>query len=1182
LVEHRDENPAGSRAWLGNWLRRQKGAANASPCTGLKASRRRGPARFAWSTCKLILGLALLALIGGGFFVARIALGPLSIKGLGPQIANALDERFGRGYEFSFGETAIVKSGYTPALSIDKLSIKERSGHTVLTAPRAEVSVDPFALILGRVTPRRLEIFDVEVHLALRPDGSLALPVSSDSTDAVALTPPLAVERPDAGTPNPALGPATKPPRALLVKQMAASIRLIIDTLTNPESPAAAIDRIGITRGKIVIDDETAGQTLVFNGVNLEFAKFSGARRFNLSVEGPNGRWSASGVAEGKPGSERGLKLSFANLSLDEILLATGSRTIGADFDMPLSGKLSIRLQGDEMLSEVAGQFDFGAGYLRFDNPNDEPLMVDKINGGFHWDSATRRIVIDHWRLAAGPTHFAVSGSVKPPVREGDPWSIGLINAEPGVSGPERPGEKPVLIDHVGLAARLFLAEKKVILDRFSFNGPRCGFAMAGSIDWIDGPHLRLGASISPTPVTTAMRLWPSFLAPPVKSYLLTRAREGTIQKGTMQIDFDAADLKAMFAEQAPPDEKSAVDFTIVNASLEFLAGVPPLRGIDGVGHITGRTAAFTVSSAAVEAGNGRVLNLSDGSFHIADTSLKPAPAVIQAKVTSSVEAIGELLSYDALKPYANLPLDPATLRGQNDGTLEIDMKLGPNMGPADITLKINTDVTNFTAERLIGNEKLDAATLNVIVDPSGLRTSGQGMMFGVPVTIAMARLPGKPAEASIALTLDDAARAREGFGSLPGVSGPIGAKISAPIGTGEKPKAQVELDLSRTTIEMSGISKPAGRPGKVTFALAVNDTGSSLDRIVFDAGTIQARGSAELGTDFSLIAAKFPQVKLSAGGDMKVDMTRAGETMKVAVAGNTIDARPFLKSLIFNPPEHSVIAAGNGEEHKDMGPIKEIEFDVKSAILSGYNKEIITGIELSYAKRGDQIQQFTFVGRFGGQPISCNLTGAGTSPVLNLVSEDAGSLLSFLDLYQHMQHGRLTVGMRLVPGKLSGVLVIDDFILRDEPSLRRLVVEGAPPLDTPGRGQKIDASAIAFNKLQVRFHRDGSRLDLSDGTMHGDAIGLTVQGSLDFVHDQVDVSGTFVPVYSFNNMFAKIPVFGLLLAGGSNEGLIGVNYRITGLASAPTLNINPLSAIAPGIFRQIFSVSDFDPMRPQ
>ncbi len=1137
-----------------------------------------------------MLGLALLALICGGFFVARITLGPLSIKGLGPQIAHALDERFGRGYEFSFGETAIVKNGYAPALSIDKLSIKERSGHTLLTAPRAEVSVDPFALILGRVTPKQLEIFDVEVHLALRPDGSLALPVSSDSLDAVALTPPLASALAaegnsppaNAGAPNRAQDPAAMPPRALLVKQMAASIRLIIDTLTNPESPAAAIDRIGITRGKLVIDDETTGQTLVFNGVNLEFAKAFGATRFNLSVEGPNGRWLASGVADGKPGSDRGLKLSFANLSLDEILLATGSRTIGADFDMPLSGKLSLRLQGGDTLSEAAGQFELGAGYLRFDNPNDEPMMVDEINGGFHWDSAARRIVLDHWRLAAGATHFAVSGAVKPPVREGDPWSIGLINAEPGVSGPERPGEKPVLIDHVGVAARLFLTEKKFLIDRFSFSGPQCGFAMAGAIDWISGPHIRLGASISPTPVSAAMRLWPSFLAPPVKSYLLPRVREGTLQKGTMQIDFDAADLQAMMADRPPPDEKSAVDFTIANASLEFLSGVPPLRGINGVGHMTGRTATFTVANAALDAGDDRVLSLSGGSFHIADTGLKPTPAVIEARVTGSVEAVGQLLSYDALKPYANLPLDPATLRGQNDGTLELDMKLGPNMGPADITLKINTDVTNFTAERLIGNEKLDAATLNVNVDPAGgLKTSGQGMMFGVPVTIAMTRLPGKAAEASIAMTLDDAARTRLGFGSIPGLSGPIGAKMSAPIGTGEKPKARVELDLSHADFEISGISKPAGQPGKMTFVLAVNDTGSLLDQLVIDAGTIQLRGTANLGTDFSLIAARFPQAKLSVGDDMKIDVTRAGETMKVVVQGTTIDARPFLKSLIFSPPEHASDVAGTGDDHKDAGPIKEIEYDVKSAILSGYNKVNITEADLSYAKRGDQIRKFTFAGTFGRQPISSNLTGGGTAPLLNLVSEDAGSLLLFLDLYTHMDGGRLTVGLRLAD-KLGGVLVIDNFVLRDEPALRRLVLEGAPPRDAQGHTQKIDADAIAFNKLQVRFRRDGSRLDLSEGTMHGEAIGLTVEGGLDFVRDQVNLSGTFVPVYSFNNMFAQIPVFGYILAGGSNEGLIGVNFRITGMASAPTLNINPLSAIAPGIFRQIFGVSDFDPMRPQ
>jgi Protein of unknown function/AsmA-like C-terminal region len=1189
LVGHGEENPARSRAWPENWLRRKQKAANAPPCTELSGGGRRDPARFAWLGCKLILGLAVLILIGAGLLVARIALAPLSISALGPQIANALDDRFGRRYEFGFGETAIVRNGYSPALSIDTLSIKERSGQTVLTAPRAEVSVDPLALIFGRVTPRRLEIFDVALHLQLRPDGSLAVPVSASASGSVALTPPLAtalaargnLQPPNAGTPNQAQDLTSKPPRALLVKQMAASVRLVIDMLTSPESPAAAIDRIGITRGKIIIDDETTGQTLAFNGVNLTFDKFSGATKFNLSVEGPNGRWSVSGVAEGTPGSERGLKLSFSNLSLDEILLATGTRAIGADFDMPLSGKLSVQMQGDGTLSEAAGQFEFGAGYLRFDNPNDEPMMIDKINGGLHWETAARRIVVDRWRLAAGATHFAFSGSVTPPVREGDPWSIGLINAEPGVAGPERPGEQPVMIDHASLAARLFLGEKKFVLDRVSLSGPRCGLAMAGGIDWINGPHIRLGASISPTSVSAVMRLWPSFLAPPVKSYLLPRAHEGTVEKGTMQIDFDVADFRAMLADHAPPDEKSAVDFTIANASLEFLPGVPPLRGINGVGHITGRTATFTVANASVDAGNNRVLAVSDGSFHIADAELKPTPAVIEAKVTGSVEAVGELLSYDALKPYASLLLDPATLRGQTDGTLEIDMKLGPNMSPADTTLKINAAVTNFTAERLIGNEKLDAATLNVNVDPSGLRAIGQGILFGVPVTISMGHATGKTAEASIGLTLDDAVRTRLGFGSIPGLSGPIGAKITAPIGTGEKPKAKFDLDLGGAAIDTYGISKPAGRPGRITFALAVNDTGTTLDQIIVDAGTIQARGSADLGADFSLIAARFPQVKLSAGDDMKVDAARAGETIKVIVQGNTIDARPFLKSVIFNPPDQNGNAAGSGDQHKDTDPLKEIEFDVKAGILSGYNKAIITGTELRFAKRGEEIQQFSFSGNFGGQPISCNLTNGGASPQIKLISDDAGSLLSFLDLYKHMERGRLTVGMRLAPDTLTGVLVIDDFVLRDEPALRRLVIEGAPPVDTQ-RSQKIDADVMAFNKLQVRFHRDGSRLDLSEGTMHGEAIGLTVQGSLDFVHDQVDMSGTFVPVYSLNNLFAKIPVVGMILAGGTNEGLIGVNYRITGMASAPTLNINPLSAIAPGIFRQIFGVMDLDPMRPQ
>lgn len=1182
-----EDNRAPPRGGLGIWLSRLGKAVASGRCIGLGPGQGRGARRLVSPACKVLLALSCLLLALAGMFAARLALGPLRIDGFGPHIAKALGERFGAGYEFGVGGIAIVGSGWAPALSVDGLSIKEPSGRTVLIAPRAEVSVAPFALVAGRLMPSRLELFDVEVHLALRPDGSLAVPAAANSGEALALTPPLAQPfAPKSALPsNWAYNERTQAaplPRSLLVKRLAASIRLVVDTLTNPQSPAAAIDRIGIARGKMVVVDETADQTIVFNGVDLAFEKAAGAKSFSLSVEGPNGRWQASGSAAGTPDTERGLVLSVSNISLDEILLAAGRRSIGADFDMPLSGRISIRLNAAGALSKADGAFESGSGYLRLDDPDDEPMMVDKIAGGFHWDAAARQIAIERWRLVAGSTHFAMSGSVALPEHEGDPWPIRLANAEPNEAGPQRPGEKPISIDRTEVAAQLYLAEKKLRIDRLSFGGPQCGFALAGTIDWTDGPHLRLGASISPAPVATVLRLWPSFVAAKVRSYLLSRAQEGTVAKGTMQIDFDAADLQAMRTGRAPPDSKAVVDFAIMNASLVFLPGVPPLRGIDGVGHITGRTAAFSVSNAAVETSNGRVLSLTDASFRVPDTDATPVPAVAETKLAGSVEAIGELLSHDALKPYASLPLDPATLHGQAEGTLAIAMKLGSQTSPADTALKIDSTVANFVAERLIGNGKLEAATLAVTVDALGLRASGQGSMFGAPATIEIEKSTGKSAEAAIGLTFDDETRARLGFGAVPGVSGPIGAKISAPVGTGEKPKARIELDLNGAAIELPGISKPAGRPGKIAFALAVNDSGTSLDQIAVDAGAVQARGKADLGAGFSLIAASFPKAKFSPGDDMRIDAAGSGETINVIVRGNAIDARPFLKSLIFSPHGSNGAGPGNGAERTGPVPAKQIEFDVKSGILTGYNKQTISGAELRFAKNGSQIKQFAFSGTFGKQPVSCNLTGGGGAPQFNLLSEDGGSLLSFLDLYKHMERGRLAVGMIVGTDTLTGVLVINDFVLRDEPALRRLVTEGSPPPGAPGRGQKIDAGAIAFNKLQVRFQRDGSRLVLSDGTMHGEAIGLTVDGALDYVHDNVDMKGTFVPIYALNNMFAKIPVVGMILGGGSEEGLIGVNYRISGLASAPTLSINPLSAITPGIFRQIFGVVDFDPAHPQ
>jgi hypothetical protein len=59
--------------------------------------------------------------------------------------------------------------------------------------------------------------------------------------------------------------------------------------------------------------------------------------------------------------------------------------------------------------------------------------------------------------------------------------------------------------------------------------------------------------------------------------------------------------------------------------------------------------------------------------------------------------------------------------------------------------------------------------------------------------------------------------------------------------------------------------------------------------------------------------------------------------------------------------------------------------------------------------------------------------------------------------------------------------------------------------------------------------------------------------------------------MYGLNNMFGQIPLFGLFLGGGSNEGLFGVTYEVVGTPDKPTLRVNPISAIFPGVTRKVW-----------
>ena len=62
------------------------------------------------------------------------------------------------------------------------------------------------------------------------------------------------------------------------------------------------------------------------------------------------------------------------------------------------------------------------------------------------------------------------------------------------------------------------------------------------------------------------------------------------------------------------------------------------------------------------------------------------------------------------------------------------------------------------------------------------------------------------------------------------------------------------------------------------------------------------------------------------------------------------------------------------------------------------------------------------------------------------------------------------------------------------------------------------------------------------------------------------------------NAAVGGIPLFGQLLAGPKGEGVLGITFRIVGPMAQPQVIVNPLSMIAPGIFREMFQMTTQNP----
>ena len=142
-----------------------------------------------------------------------------------------------------------------------------------------------------------------------------------------------------------------------------------------------------------------------------------------------------------------------------------------------------------------------------------------------------------------------------------------------------------------------------------------------------------------------------------------------------------------------------------------------------------------------------------------------------------------------------------------------------------------------------------------------------------------------------------------------------------------------------------------------------------------------------------------------------------------------------------------------------------------------------------------------------------------------------------------------------------NGELLLKKFDVRNEATLAELDSRGKPKRSGP----RVDG--MAFKKLRMPFTTDAKFVRLCGIELKGNDLGFVAKGVVRKADGAIDVTGTMIPAQGINGFLNDVPLLGLILGGGKGEGI----FAMGGTISKPRTQVNPLSMLAPGVFRKIF-----------
>jgi hypothetical protein len=1117
---------------------------------------------------RLAVVIASLLVVFAGCFGGlwwRLGAGPINLEMATPWLAAAIEENIGHGNTVEVGGTQIERAGRIRiAVRIRDIIVRDRDHAIVASAPKAEVKLSGSALLMGRLRAESLNLVDAELAVRITPDGYVTVSAGDNarplatgvaSKKQAGLPPTFPRPVPPVGPAAPS-SPAAQPPAGPASSDATQGGLLAgldwLDSLSLTGLDGQNLIEIGLKNGNLIVDDQQRGNKWNFQNITLSLRRPS-AGGVALSV-GEEGRhaWSLH-VAVGPPANGvRSVDIRADKVSTTNILLALRLKDLTYTANLPVSGELRGELGRDGLPTYFRGKITAGAGNVIDTDTPDYPMAIDSAEVNVEWDSG-RRVLLAPFKIISGQNRVTLLAHLEPPNDNVADWQLGFSGGTIVLAGIDN--EPALIFNRIAVGMRFDTDKRRVLLTQADISNGDIGVAGTGSIDYSAEPRLMLGFAGTPMSASALKRIWPTLIVPEVREWVVDRVERGSIQRIEIGVNSPVRNL----SRKGPPIPDDGLNVNIVanGLTLRPVDELPSVRDADLKAHVTGRTATVTIGQGSADTPAGRKLNISDFVFEVPDMAPKPSPARVKFRIDGAVPAVAEILASDKLSEFSGTLVDPNASKGTVSANVALGLPIKRELTKADTTYTITADLGGFGADRLVMNQKLEANALKVVANNQGYQVKGDVKINGQPASLDYRKLNEGDADIKLLATLDNASRARLGFDLGPAVSGDIPIKLIGKIGGDTRLGVDADLTLLKLDNILPGWVKLPGKASRASFNVVQKPQSTRLEDIVIEGGGVSIKGSVEVDQNGDLMNVNFPTYSPSEGDKTSLRADRGPDgVMKVTMRGDVFDGRGFLKSAI----------SGKDADAKSRAKGFDLDVDLKLGAVAGYFGEALRSVDAKLSRRNGTIRSFTLSSKLGRDtPLTGDLRGhAQGRDVIYLETNDAGAFFRFTDTYSKVVGGQLQLAMdppTVESSAKEGLLNVKDFAVKGEGALDRLAAGG------PAGAQ---SSSIAFSRLRAEFTRQNGQLTIREGVLKGLTIGGTIEGSIDYPGNQVRMSGTFIPIYGLNNMLGQIPVVGLFF-GGSNEGVFGVTYEVVGTPDKPTLRVNPLSAIFPGVSRKIW-----------